>query len=140
MNHVLFSQTYNLQNKPDKQHSDFGYDGCVYLSSVNPSRTYQFNIKNLRNIYPRHCLELCNTYQQNYALLNGNKCLCTNRIPKIESSNKLFSVSSTDLICTQECPGNYFYTCGSTTNSSVYSVYSMKLHCPNGKRLKIDNS
>lgn len=132
MAQALSSHRLDLDNKQDKSYSDFTYESCVHLSSVNPSTIYQFNINNLRDIHPRHCLELCNRNRQKYALLNRNKCLCTNKIPG-KSLTGSATLSSINFNCTQECPGNYLYKCGSPTNSSLYSVYTMEIYCPVGK-------
>jgi hypothetical protein len=115
----------------DKPNPDFIYDSCIYLHSVNPSTTYQMSFKDTHDIQPRRCLEICTRYHQNYALLNRNKCLCTNIPPKRKKASDSFT--SQDFSCTRECPGNYFYTCGNSSNSSVYSMYTMKLHCPASK-------
>ncbi|CAF3311986.1 unnamed protein product [Rotaria sp. Silwood2] len=123
----LFVSRFGLQNKPDKPNPDFVFDDCVNLNSVNPSTMYQFNFKRTRDIHPRHCLELCTNYQQTYALLNSNKCLCTNVSPERKQYD-LFA--SLDFNCTRECPANYFYTCGNTSNSSIYSMYVMERNCP----------
>ncbi|CAF4191400.1 unnamed protein product, partial [Rotaria sp. Silwood2] len=88
------------------------------------------NLKHTNDIHPRHCLELCNNYKQKYALLNLNKCLCTNVLPKKKKNNLL---TQFDLSCTRQCSANYFYTCGNPTNSSLYSMYTMELNCPTDK-------
>ncbi|CAF1080639.1 unnamed protein product [Adineta ricciae] len=111
-------------------HPDFTYDGCVYLHPINLLTTYQFNMKSITDIHPRHCLELCNHYHQAYALLNGNKCLCTNHLPQRRKTSDTFI--SQDFSCNRECSANYFYTCGAVNNASIYSVYHMRLHCPQG--------
>ncbi|CAF3918278.1 unnamed protein product [Rotaria sp. Silwood1] len=131
----LFSSRFGLQNKLDKPNPDFVFDDCINLNSVNPSTMYQFNFKRTIDVHPRHCLELCTNYQQKYALLNSNKCLCTNISPKKKQYN-LFA--PLDFNCTRECPANYFYTCGNTSNSSIYSMYVMELNCPVGFMLDKD--
>ncbi|CAF4155070.1 unnamed protein product, partial [Adineta steineri] len=132
---TILSYTSYL-TESDRQNPDFSYDSCVYLSSVNPSTMYQFNFKSMSDIHPRRCLEICDKYHQHYALLNGNKCVCTNNLPKRRKPSDVFT--SQDFRCTRECPANYFYTCGSTSNSSLYSVYTMNLHCSSGFILEPD--
>ncbi|CAF4156401.1 unnamed protein product [Rotaria sp. Silwood2] len=109
----------------------FVYDSCIYLHSVNQSTMYEFELTRINDIHPRYCLELCTNYRQKYALLNSNKCLCTN-IPLKKKQNNAFE--SSDLNCTQECSGNYLYTCGNSENSSIYSMYIMKTNCPADKQ------
>ncbi|CAF1252225.1 unnamed protein product [Rotaria sordida] len=127
---------YEVSLSAESSNPDFIYDSCVYLHSVNRSIMYQFNIKHIYNIHPRHCLEICNKYHQNYALINGNKCLCTNKPPKRRKLSNYFTPQ--DFYCNRECLGNYFYTCGSINNASLYSVYTMKLHCSTGFTLDED--
>ncbi|CAF3849238.1 unnamed protein product, partial [Rotaria sp. Silwood1] len=115
--------------------SDFAYDTCIHLNSVNQSTTYEFNLTDENDIHPRHCLELCTNYKQKYALLNSNKCLCTNILTKKKQDDPF---SSSNFNCTQECSANYFYTCGNPTNSSIYSVYVMKIKCPLGFQISKD--
>jgi hypothetical protein len=83
---------------------------------------------------------LCTNYKQKYSLLNSNRCLCTN-IPLEKAKDNLFAsfrtTSSNNR--TQECQANYFYTCGNTNNSNIYSVYVSKLQCLPGKRRKYEN-
>ncbi|CAF4640973.1 unnamed protein product [Rotaria sp. Silwood2] len=95
---------------------------------------YQFNFKRARDIYLRHCLELCAYFKQKYAL-NSNKCLCTNLLPK-KKNDYLFA--TLDYNGSQKCPANYFYTCGNTSNSLIYSMYVMELNCPVGFTLDQD--
>ncbi|CAF4012693.1 unnamed protein product [Rotaria sp. Silwood2] len=109
----------------------FVYDSCIYLHSVNQSTMYEFELTRINDIHPRYCLELCTNYRQKYALLNSNTCLCTN-IPLKKKQNNAFE--SSDLNCTQECSGNYLYTCGNSENSSIYSMYVMKTNCPVDKQ------
>lgn len=130
----MFSYRFSSQNKQDKPNPDFVYNSCVYLNSVEPSNTYQYNFKRPSLNHPRHCLELCSKAQQKYALLNLNKCLCTN-VPPPKKKPSVSLLDLPDFNCTQECPGNYFYTCGNTTNSSLYSMYVMEVQCHPGKKL-----
>ncbi|CAF3973159.1 unnamed protein product [Rotaria sordida] len=118
---------YNLNNKQAKSYPDFFYHSCIHLNSVNQSAIYQFNLNRIKDIHPRHCLELCTKYNQQYALLNSNKCLCTN-IPMKKQQNNIFTIQ--DYNCTQECQSNYFYTCGDANNSDIYSMYVMPTKCP----------
>ncbi|CAF1522551.1 unnamed protein product [Rotaria sordida] len=124
------SDSDSSPNRLDKPNPDFVFDGCVNLNSVNQLTTYQFSFKRTIDIHPRHCLELCTSYKQKYALLNSNKCLCTNVSPKKKKNNHFTNFDSN---CTRECPANYFYTCGNTTKSSLYSMYTMELNCPADK-------
>jgi hypothetical protein len=90
----------------------------------------------MSDIHPRHCVELCAYYKQQYSLLNSNRCLCTN-IPMKKMEENLITYSRTTRKndnCTQECPANYFYTCGNTNNSNIYSVYYSEMECSFGKR------
>ncbi|CAF3728420.1 unnamed protein product [Rotaria sp. Silwood1] len=125
------SNTYKLS----KSTPDFVYDGCINLISMNQSIMYHFNLNHTSDIHPRHCLELCTNYKQKFALLNSNKCLCTN-IRMKNNNSEISTLSNFD--CTQECAANYFYTCGNSTNSSLYSVYAMQLTCPLGFQVSED--
>ncbi|CAF3982260.1 unnamed protein product [Rotaria sordida] len=83
---------------------------------------------NSHDIHPRHCLLLCKKYEQRYALLNSNTCLCMNNtITTTTTTNKL-----TFFNCDRKCYGNYFYRCGHTNDSTIYSVYLMRPVCPFG--------
>ncbi|CAF3855672.1 unnamed protein product [Rotaria sp. Silwood1] len=108
---------------------DFIYDSCIHVNSFNLSTTYQFNLTNINNIHPRHCLQLCLNYQQKYALINSNICLCTNiQIKDIQYNTTILS----NQYCSQECSANYFYTCGNKINSTIYSMYIMQPKCRHG--------
>ncbi|CAF5082540.1 unnamed protein product, partial [Rotaria sp. Silwood1] len=52
------------------------------------------------------------------------------------NNSEISTLSNFD--CTQECAANYFYTCGNSTNSSLYSVYAMQLTCPLGFQVSED--
>jgi len=126
--HILYSQrTYNNVPKPAEPFPDFIYDSCINVNSFNSSTTYQFN---LNHIHPRHCLELCTNRQQKYALINLNKCFCTNIPIKNDEYN-------TDILsnqqCSKHCSANYFYTCGNNESSTIYSMYIMQPKCRHGK-------
>ncbi|CAF2666053.1 unnamed protein product [Rotaria sp. Silwood2] len=123
----LISSTYFQTHKRAKPYPDFFYDSCIHLNSVNQSSIYQFNLNHKNDVHPRHCLELCKNYKQQYALLNSNKCLCTNILTRKKQYNMLIP---SDYNCTQECQGNYFYTCGNTSDSMIYSMYVMQPKCP----------
>ena len=110
---------------PPQPYPDFIYDKCVQ-ATLNSSTTYQFNLKDL---HPRNCLELCTNNQQQYALINGNKCFCTNVQVKLDSSSD--SLPHSD--CSLKCSGNYFYTCGNSDEPTRYSMYIMKPRCVHGK-------
>jgi len=131
---------YVETDEQDKPYPNFFYHSCIDLSSVNESSIYEFNLTRMSDVHPRHCVELCTNYEQQYSLLNLNRCLCTNILMENLKAN-LFtsSLTTTANICTQECQGNYFYTCGNVNNSKIYSVYVVKLQCPPGKRRKYQN-
>ncbi|CAM4762601.1 unnamed protein product [Rotaria magnacalcarata] len=117
------------QNKMIRPNPDFVYESCIHLNSVNQSTMYEFNLTRAIDVHPRHCLELCVKYQQKYALMNSNKCLCTNIRLKNKNDNPTAFIKYS---CTQECHGNYFYSCGNSSNSTIYSMYAMQTTCPRG--------
>jgi len=120
-------RTFTEARTPAQPFPDFVYDSCINVNSFNPSTTYQFHIN---NIHPRHCLELCTNYQQKYALINTNKCFCTNiPIKNDEYDNEILLNQN----CSHECSSNYFYTCGNTIKSTIYSMYIMQPKCRHGK-------
>ncbi|CAF2683234.1 unnamed protein product [Rotaria sp. Silwood2] len=125
-----FASKYIYNNNDPKPYPDFIYDGCIHLSSDNQSGIYQFSLIHINDIHPRHCLELCKKYKQQYALLNSNKCLCTNVLKKKKQDDIL--LIHVDFDCTQECQGNYLHTCGNTSNSTIYSMYVTHPRCPRG--------
>ncbi|CAF4943073.1 unnamed protein product, partial [Rotaria sp. Silwood1] len=126
---------YSLNNKQAKLYPDFFYHSCVHLNFLNQSAIYRFNLNRIKDIQPRHCLELCTKYSQHYAILNSNTCLCVN-IPMIKQQNNIFTLR--DYNCNQECQSNYFYTCGNTSNSNIYSMYIMPTKCPYGFQVTED--
>jgi hypothetical protein len=129
---------YTETNEQDKPYPNFVYHSCIDFSSVNESSIYEFNLTHMSDVHPRHCVELCTNYIQKYSLLNSNRCLCTN-IPLEKAKDNLFApfrTTSSPNNCTQECQANYFYTCGNTNNSNIYSVYVSKFQCLPGKRRK----
>jgi hypothetical protein len=67
--------------------------------------------------------------------MNSNKCVCTNIPIKHDDYNDMLLHQN----CSQQCTGNYFYTCGSQSNSAVYSMYMMQPKCRHGKRRKWKN-
>ncbi|CAF3685928.1 unnamed protein product, partial [Rotaria sp. Silwood1] len=127
--------TYVNIGKLATSNADFAYYRCIHLDTMNQSTLYEFNLTHENDIHPRHCLELCTNYKQKYALINSNKCLCTNILTK-KKEDTLFTPR--DRNCIQECSANYFYTCGNSTNSSLYSVYVMKTKCPFGFQISED--
>ncbi|CAM4915857.1 unnamed protein product [Rotaria socialis] len=127
---------FDNNEKMPRLKSDFVYESCIHLNIVDQSTMYAFNLTRAIDVHPRHCLELCVKYQQKYALMNSNKCLCTNI--RLKKRNDKLSALST-YSCTQECQGNYFYTCGNSSNSTIYSMYAMETSCPRGKTIGIDN-
>ncbi|CAF3890725.1 unnamed protein product [Rotaria sp. Silwood1] len=100
---------------------------CIHLNFINHSEIYEFHLNHINDIHPRHCLELCKKYKQQYTLLNSNKCLCTNIVMKKKRYN---GIDFPDLNCTQQCPGNYLYTCGNANDSTIYTVYVEQPRCP----------
>ncbi|CAM4971429.1 unnamed protein product [Rotaria socialis] len=127
---VTSSFIYDNTDTFKPSHTDFIHDACIHVDSVKQSTMYGFYLNRPNDVHPRHCLELCTKYEQKYALLNAKKCLCTNiQIQTRETDSWL---SPRDTNCTDECQGNYFYSCGNINNSSIYSVYSMQKHCPTG--------
>jgi len=125
--HIINSpHIYNNAPKPAEPFPDFIYDSCINVKSFNPSTTYQFN---LNHLHPRHCLELCTNRQQKYALINSNKCFCTNIPIKTDENADIVSHS----LCSQQCSANYFYTCGNNTSSTIYSMYIMQPKCRHSK-------
>jgi len=100
------------------------------LNSFNQSITYQFTIVNQSNFHPRYCLEFCTKYNQKYALINHGQCLCTNSPMKDEEDNVDILTGQS---CSQQCQGNYFYSCGHKTNVTIYSLYLLQPKCRHGK-------
>lgn len=122
-----FTSGYDISYRDTVRYPDFVYDSCVHLNSFDRSAMYLFDFQQKSDIYPRYCLLLCRNYQQKYALINSNKCLCTNyRLNNEKYDN-----------CTLQCSANYFYTCGNASNSSLYSMYVMTPRCPIGKKRKL---
>ncbi|CAF3363218.1 unnamed protein product [Rotaria sp. Silwood2] len=109
--------------------SDIVYKNCAHFNFENSSEIYQFNFLHEQDVHPHYCVQLCAKYQQQYALLNSNKCLCTNIQIKGElKENYRFLLF--DSPCNQHCLGNYFYSCGRNSNSTIYSVYTRRSDCP----------
>ncbi len=100
------------------------------MNSFNQSITYQFTIVNQSDFHPRYCLEFCTKYNQKYALINHGQCLCTNSPMKDEEDNVDILTGQS---CSQQCQGNYFYSCGHKTNVTIYSLYLLKPKCRHGK-------
>ncbi|CAM4755313.1 unnamed protein product [Rotaria magnacalcarata] len=125
---------YDITDQSES-YPDFFYDTCTHFDSVNQSKMYQFYLSRKNDVHPRHCLELCSKYQQKYALLNSNKCLCANNgIEKKFDRGLLPTLTQ----CLHECDGNHFYSCGNIANTSMYSVYSMWAKCPRGFQITVD--
>jgi hypothetical protein len=86
----------------------------------------------MQDYHPRYCLALCTKYDQKYALINSGDCLCTNNPMKDEQDDvDILSAHS----CSQQCPGNYFYSCGNKGNLTIYSMYILQPKCRHGKNL-----
>lgn len=130
--HILDSRrTYSDARTPAEPFPDFIYDSCIQVDAFNSSTTYQFNLNEKKNVHPRHCLELCTNYQQKYALMNANKCFCTNTpLKNGEPGSEIFTSQD----CSQRCSGNYFYSCGNHSNPTIYSMYVMQPKCRHGKQ------
>lgn len=125
--HILDSRRRSVESSVSTQsYPDFGYDSCIFVSSLNSSTTYRLD---MNNVHPRHCLELCNRYNQIYALINGDQCFCTNVPMKTDDNNEILANEE----CSFKCSGNYFYTCGNKNNLTMYSMYTMKPQCRHGK-------
>ncbi|CAF3819420.1 unnamed protein product [Rotaria sp. Silwood1] len=121
---VLYLAHFYTPSRYYRQYPDFVYVGCVQFNNIKQLGMYQFNIVNRQDVHPRHCLQLCKKYEQQYALLKSNTCLCTNiPIEKVKNQLNLFN-------CDRKCYGNYFYKCGHTIDSSMYSVYLIRPACP----------
>ncbi|CAM4808312.1 unnamed protein product [Rotaria magnacalcarata] len=127
---VTLSSIYDNIDIFKSLYPDFIHDACIHVDSAKQSTMYGFYLNRSSDVHPRHCLELCTKYEQKYALLNSNKCLCTNIQIKPRKTDSWFLPQDNN--CTDECQGNYFYSCGNINNSSIYSVYSMQLNCPPG--------
>ncbi|CAF3471105.1 unnamed protein product [Rotaria socialis] len=129
---IPLSFRYSTITQLTPSYPDFIYDTCLHVDTAAQSKMFQFYLNYADDVHPRHCLELCTKYEQKYALLNAKKCLCSNiRIKKRETDSWLLP---RDNNCTEECLGNYFYSCGNISESSVYSVYSLQKNCPVGFR------
>ena len=89
-------------------------------------------LNDVRHYHPRYCLALCTKYKQKYALINDGTCLCTNKQMKGEQDDVDRVTGQT---CNRLCRGNYFYTCGNTDNSTIYSMYILKSKCTHGKMI-----
>ena len=114
---------------PAQPFPDFSYDSCVTVTPLKVSTTYQFQMDIL---HPRHCLEFCTKHGQKYALINTQNCFCTNLPIKIDESTTILANQN----CSLQCSANYFYTCGSQDDPTVYSVYVIKPQCQHGRRKK----
>ena len=125
--HILDSRRRFIENSiPIQAYPDFAYDSCLLVDRLDTSTAYQFA---MNNVHPRHCLELCNKFNQSYALINRDQCFCTNVPLKIDDANSILINED----CSMKCSGNYFYTCGSQSNTTIYSMYVMKPQCRHGK-------
>ena len=123
-------RTFTYARTPAEAFPDFEYDSCLRLNTFNQSTTYQFTIHDRQSFHPRHCLALCQKYGQIYALINNGECLCTNSPVKADESNvELLNGQA----CSQQCAGNYFYSCGNQQNLTIYSMYVFQPKCRHGK-------
>ncbi|CAF3506525.1 unnamed protein product [Rotaria sp. Silwood1] len=96
----LIQPSFDNTNKQFPLYPDFVYDSCIHLNFTNQSEIYQFNLNHINDVHPRHCLELCKSYKQQYALLNSNKCLCTNILMR-KKQDKRFTFLNYN--CSQKC-------------------------------------
>ncbi|CAF3088507.1 unnamed protein product [Rotaria socialis] len=122
-------RTQATVRKPPEPFPLFAYDSCISLPSFDQSTVYQFKLTNKYDFHPRYCLELCAKYEQKYALINDNECLCTNRaLKRADPDAEILTGQS----CSQPCASNYFYTCGNKMNVTVYSMYVLQPKCRHG--------
>lgn len=89
-------------------------------------------LKAPESAHPRYCLALCEKFQQKYALINNAECLCTNS-PIKQRDDDIEILKGQN--CSQPCNANYFYSCGSTVKTMIYSLYVMQPKCRHGKTL-----
>jgi len=123
-------RTFTYARTPAEPFPNYVFDGCVRLKLFNQSLTYQFNIQDQENFHPRYCLAFCTKYEQKYALINNEECLCTNT-PMKDEENNVDILTGQD--CSQQCSGNYFYSCGNENNLTIYSMYVLQPKCRHGK-------
>ena len=123
-------RTFTYARTPPEPFPEFVHDSCIHWSTVNASVAYQFSIEDSNGPHPRHCLALCSQVNQKYALLNDDRCLCTNM--PLKSVLDGVSVLGNNN-CDQQCKGNFFYLCGNQRNRTVYSMYINQPKCRHGK-------
>jgi len=128
-------RTFTYARTPAEPFPNYVFDGCLHLNLFNRSLIYQFNIQDKENFHPRYCLAFCTKYEQKYALINNVECLCTN-IPMKDEEDNVDILTGQD--CSQQCEGNYFYSCGNKNNLTIYSMYLLQPKCRHGKKLQID--
>jgi hypothetical protein len=128
-------RTFTYARTPAEPFPNYVYDSCIHLKRFNQSITYQFSIINQNEFHPRYCLAFCTKFNQKYALINQGKCLCTNSPIKDEADDIDILTGQS---CSQQCQGNYFYSCGNPNNISIYSVYLLQPKCRHGKTFPID--
>ncbi|UJR31253.1 hypothetical protein I4U23_018755 [Adineta vaga] len=122
-------RTFTFSRTPPEPFPNYVYDSCVRLNSFNQSAIYRFTFTDLQAYHPRYCLTLCTKYKQKYALINNDTCLCTNK-PMKDEENDVTILTGQD--CSQQCLGNYFYSCGHQSNSTIYSMYVLLPKCRHG--------
>lgn len=127
---AFFSYSKYRTKKMNVPSIDFFYDSCVQLNTSHQSSVLSFELKGDVDTHPRHCLELCSKYERPKALLSSKKCLCLNTSQYLDSEVKQHVDS---VKCSQECRGNYFYSCGNENDSTIYSAYLLRKSCPPGK-------
>lgn len=122
-------RTFTYARTPAEPFPAYVYDSCMLINAFNQSTFYQFRITNRDDLHPRYCLSLCTKYQQKYALINHDYCLCTNEPIKNDFDNIEILTTKN---CTQSCRGNYFYSCGYKDNPMIYSLYLLLPECRHG--------
>ncbi|CAF1153247.1 unnamed protein product [Didymodactylos carnosus] len=123
-------RTYTYLKTPAEAYPDFTFRDCLTLdsNSIRLIPTIQFTIK--YRMHPRHCLALCSTYEQKYALIQNRTCLCTN-INVIQYFAETGEIATEGQNCALACDGNYLYSCGSV-QTNIYSLYIMQPKCKHG--------
>ena len=122
-------RAYSYYPRTFKPYLDCSYDSCVHISSFDSNRSYKFTFNDSLDLHPRHCLEFCTINQQKYALINSNQCFCMNMPAKHNKSDMRLLPKQN---CSHECSGNYFYACGNSNSSAIYSMYVRQQKCQHG--------
>ncbi|CAF2059180.1 unnamed protein product [Rotaria magnacalcarata] len=120
---VTLSSIYDNIDIFKSLYPDFIHDACIHVDSAKQSTMYGFYLNRSSDVHPRHCLELCTKYEQKYALLNANKCLCTNIQIKPRETDSWFL--SQDTNCTDECQD---YSCGDDKEYHLVNGFCYKIN------------